>query len=240
MGDGRTRCELEFVPVQLSAFIVSITCIVLYGLGHISTSGQLNLELLLLVVRGLNEIAHSKFSSDDLVHHSSMAIAYVAVTFRYHLHGWILVHMQGVHFCFGAYYVHKLITAMAKRQKDESAAKRMDSARTLAYDTFRFLWLFCVGYRVALLTTQAFVQAVGEQPQWGASAIMIFFAPIIGSLDLYWTKYFISTEEWGRSSGKPPRHTWKDVFEDVGGSVTTWSGIVAAVIVGSSSHAAVS
>jgi len=64
---------------------------------------------------------------------------------------------------------------------------------------------------------------------------MIFFAPIVGSLDLYWTKYFISTEEWGESSGELPRNTWKDVFEDVGGSLTTWSGITAAVIVGSSS-----
>ena len=190
--DVMDRCA----AIQLSCYIascISMMCYACHFGSGFPTMIRIHVhnacEIVLLVLRGLNEALHGKLDRNDIVHHSVFVVGSWIVfnvpdcaSF-----GFLLSHMQCLHFPMVLWY------AGCKRSL---AKPRYSSFQQVCVATFPISWVFCVAYRATIMSFSLF-SSLRHLPIYVS---IIFFALLCmtTSIDHSWTSYFFS--QLGRPS----------------------------------------
>jgi hypothetical protein len=182
-----------FPRFQLSCYIVSCLSMASYFL-HFSFGFSLSArvvthnccELILLLLRAINEFIHGKLDRNDVLHHSSFLLgSWIVFNFsecaRF---GFLLSHMQCLHFPMTIWYAG---CRRAGGYKESSHQMRIQATCAAIFSP---AWIICVAYRSTIMLCTMILSAGTVGPSITAMFLVLFL--ITTSIDLSWSTYFFS------------------------------------------------
>ena len=184
--------ESSFVFYQFSIFMLSVCGLIAYTVHwYLFVDGSdsrafahIYIEIILVILRGLNESYGNKLVSTDIIHHSMFVLGAI-LCFSYEpfrAYTWLVCHMQCLHIPMALWYYGCRTTAIVPL--------RMHKERATYRNIFPPMWLLAVSYRVSLMCSTA-LNTFTINGDTQTAAIIALLGIIFASLDYYWTSMFL-------------------------------------------------
>lgn len=183
----------RFSRYQLSCYIISCFSMALYFL-HFSLGLPLPervlahkwCEIILILLRGLNEYIHGKFDRNDMLHHSTFLLGSWIVfnVSECEGFGFLLSHMQCLHFPMVIWY------AGCRRIIGPEDSRQRTMLQAACAATFSPAWLLCVAYRATIMLS-TIITSAGMVSTLITAIFTLLFLSTTG-IDLSWSGYFFS------------------------------------------------
>lgn len=164
---------------------------------HVSNRAYFHgyLEILLLLLRTVNEVWFQKFDLGDVGHHLSMALCfYLVINVTSCIpFCWTVCHMQILHCPLFIWYLGCRQNALFETNRVVSEwCKR----------AFPLIWLFSVGYRASVMAASAWLALQGAR--FVALGVIVPVGALLLLLDARWSSYFLSLLGWPSASHSLP------------------------------------
>jgi hypothetical protein len=149
------------------------------------TSAHVYFEVVLVLLRGLNEGYGGRLAATDVLHHVVFVIGAI-LCFSYEpfrRYTWLVCHMQCLHVPMSLWYYGCRTAAIVP-----AGSRKLKS---LCRNLFGPVWLLAVSYRVAIMGSTAMNAYIGHSDIEAAVTIGVLGAVFAG-LDYYWTGLFFN------------------------------------------------
>ena len=185
--------HVDFPRCQLSCYIVSCFSMFLY-IFHFTLGLPLfervkihnRCEIILLVIRGINEYMHKKLDLNDVLHHGAFLLGSCIVFTNSECaqFGFLLSHMQCLHFPMTIWY------GCCRRATNAQLGTAQLSFQTGCASLFCPMWILCVAYRATIMLNTLITSAGTVHAAISAVFFALFL--ITAGIDVSWSGYFFS------------------------------------------------
>lgn len=182
--------SIKFGHFQLLAYFLSsigmLTYFCIYVFGSKDVSFRINLhgilEIVLLLIRTINETTFGKIEFGDVLHHSSLVLCFLLVlnVASCKPYGWLICHMQILHCPLFLWYFGCRQNAFYESNKE---------IVTICKALFPPLWYFAVGYRCSIMVSSVFITIIAKESFVCLVVSAVFLLMLY--LDSNWTSYFM-------------------------------------------------
>jgi len=142
------------------------------------------LEILLLLIRTINEVIFGKIGFGDVLHHLSLVVCFMLVlnVASCKPYGWLICHMQALHCPLFFWYLGCRQNSFYESSKEISS---------ICKALFPPLWYFAVGYRCSIMVSSVFISIIAMEYFVFSVVFPVFLLMLY--LDSNWTSYFMGS-----------------------------------------------